>query len=108
MLVLYFIQGYLCVYTTICVIIMVLYSTIIVLYYYFKAGVSFEIKSRVSSKSKKKSTLKCCGLYYKQLRSYMMIIRDETIWSITQEPSIMLLNASIVLLEDIYSTGHSG
>jgi hypothetical protein len=48
-----------------------------------------------------------CSLYY----TPFSIISDDcdvTIWSITLELSISLLEASFVLLEDIYSTGRSG
>jgi hypothetical protein len=38
-------------------------------------------------------------LYYKNL----MIVNDTTSWSVTQESSIMLLELSIMLLENIYS-----
>jgi hypothetical protein len=37
-----------------------------------------------------------------------MILSDATIWKIAQESSIMLLEAPFTILEDIYSTGHSG
>jgi hypothetical protein len=44
-----------------------------------------------------------CGLDYKN----MTIVNDDctTIWSITLESSIILLELSIMLLENIYSTG---
>jgi hypothetical protein len=41
------------------------------------------------------------GLYYKNIT----IINDDTSWSVTLESSIMILESSISLLDNIYSTG---
>jgi hypothetical protein len=40
-------------------------------------------------------------LYYKN----MMIVNGITSWSITLESTVMLLESSIRLLENVYSTG---
>jgi hypothetical protein len=45
------------------------------------------------------------GLYYKHVTTLVSLMSNVTIWNITLESSIMILEASFTLIYDVYSAG---